>query len=232
MNKEIIITAKKLTKSFPSGTEMLQVLKGIDLEIRKGEILSIIGPSGAGKSTLLHILGLLDYPTSGEISFKQQSFASFKPIEKARIRNRQFGFVFQFYHLIPELNALGNTILPYMINYSLGTWLLKKAEIKKRCQDLLNDLGLGARIHHQPKQLSGGEQQRVALARALITQPEIVFCDEPTGNLDTTTSREIQNLIWRLNQSKGITFIVVTHEENIARKAHRMIRLVDGQIVT
>lgn len=231
MNKEVIITAKKLTKSFPSGTGTLQVLKEIDLEIRKGEILSIVGPSGAGKSTLLHILGLLDYPTSGEISFKQQPFTSFKPIEKARIRNRQFGFVFQFYHLIPELNALGNTMLPYMIKYSLGTWLLKKAEIKKRCQDLLNDLGLGARMHHKPKQLSGGEQQRVAIARALITQPEIVFCDEPTGNLDSATSLEIQNLIWKLNQSKGITFIIVTHEESIARKAHRMIRLVDGQIV-
>lgn len=229
---DIIIQTKDLVRQFPSGEGYLTVLKGINLAVKKGEILSIVGPSGAGKSTLLHIMGLLDRPTNGAVYFRDQDLARLNQTEQAKIRNNTFGFVFQFYHLIPEMDVLENTLLPYMINHSLIGWLARREMLYKQAQELLNRLGLGSRLYHQVNHLSGGEKQRVAIARALVTEPEIVFCDEPTGNLDRATSQEIQDLIWELNQEQGLTFIIVTHEESIAQKAHRFLRLVDGIIQT
>ncbi|MBI4835049.1 MAG: ABC transporter ATP-binding protein [Planctomycetes bacterium] len=228
---DIIIQAKNTGKEFPSGDSKLAVLKEISFQIRKGEIFSIVGPSGAGKSTLLHLMGLLDKPTAGKILFKEQDTALFSASQAAFLRNTTFGFVFQFYHLIPELTVVENAVLPFMIKHSYFSWFINKSGLYKRAYDLLEKLGLGARLNHRANQLSGGESQRVAIARALITEPEIIFCDEPTGNLDQTTSQEIQALIWEMNKNSGQTFVIVTHDENIAKKAHRMIRLVDGKIV-
>ena len=231
MNNEIIIRTENIVKEFPSGSGVLTVLKGISLEIKRGEIFSIVGPSGAGKSTLLHILGLLDRPTSGSVYFHERFLAHLKPAEESHLRNTTFGFVFQFYHLIPELTVWENVLLPFMIRHSLVKWWALKRELVPRAQKLLNRLGLSERLKHRVNQLSGGERQRLAIARAFITDPEVIFCDEPTGNLDQATSQEIQNLIWELNRNFGKTFIIVTHEESIAKKAHRMIHLIDGRVV-
>ncbi len=226
-----IISVRGIIKNFPSGSAVLQVLKNISLEVKKGEILSIIGPSGAGKSTLLHILGLLDYATGGQVFFKERDIEKLSHQEQAQIRNTTFGFVFQFYYLIPELTTLENIILPYTITYSWLRWWKHKNEVVARARDLATKLGLSERLHHKPGQLSGGEKQRVAIARALIHNPEIVFCDEPTGNLDKAANMEIQELILKLNAESGKTFIIVTHDETIAQKAHRVIKLLDGQII-
>lgn len=232
MNNNIVIRCENLVKQYPSGEGYLTVLKGISLDVKQGEILAILGPSGAGKSTLLHIIGLLDKPTSGMVYFKDTDITKLTLSEQARIRNLTFGFVFQFYHLIPELDVLENTLLPYMINHSLTAWAVHRRGLYQRAKDLLARLGLAKRIRHRVGVLSGGEKQRAAIARALITNPEIVFCDEPTGNLDSVTSQEIQNLIWKLNEDAGTTFVIVTHEAAIARRAHRLLRLVDGIIQT
>jgi lipoprotein-releasing system ATP-binding protein len=228
---DIIIQAESTGKEFPSGDRRLAVLKEISFQIMKGEIFSIVGPSGAGKSTLLHLMGLLDKPTAGKILFKGQDTALFSASQAALLRNTTFGFVFQFYHLIPELTVVENTVLPFMIRHSYFSWMINKSKLYKRAHSLLEKLGLGERLKHRANQLSGGESQRVAIARALITEPEIIFCDEPTGNLDQATSREIQSLIWEMNKDSGLTFVIVTHDENIAKKAHHMIKLVDGKIV-
>lgn len=231
MNEQIVLKADDIHRSFPSGESRLEILKGISLEVKKGEVISIVGPSGAGKSTLLHILGLLDRPTAGKVYFNNQDIYAQSPGAQAKIRNASFAFVFQFYHLISELNVLENTILPFYISNSILGFMAKASKIKERGRELLKRLGLGERLHHRPGQLSGGEQQRVAIARALVSNPEIIFCDEPTGNLDTSTSAEVQDLILELNRNEGKTFIIVTHEEKIAQKAHRIIRLVDGKII-
>jgi lipoprotein-releasing system ATP-binding protein len=231
MSDEIILRAEDIHRSFPSGESRLEILKGISLEVKKGEVISIVGPSGAGKSTLLHILGLLDRPTAGKVYFNGQDIYAQSSGAQAKIRNASFAFVFQFYHLISELNVLENTILPFYISNSILGFMAKASKIKERGRELLKRLGLGERLHHRPGQLSGGEQQRVAIARALVSNPEIIFCDEPTGNLDSATSAEVQELILELNRNEGKTFIIVTHEEKIAQKAHRIIRLVDGKII-
>ena len=230
MSNEIILSADNVHRSFPAGEGRLEILKGISLEVKKGEVISIVGPSGAGKSTLLHILGLLDIPTEGKVYFNGQDIYAQSSGAQSRIRNASFAFVFQFYHLIPELDVLENTILPFYISHSIMGFMAKSSGFKERGRELLDKLGLGQRLHHRPNQLSGGEQQRVAIARALVSNPDIIFCDEPTGNLDSATSAEVQDLILDLNLKEGKTFIIVTHEEKIAQKAHRIIRMVDGRI--
>lgn len=229
MNNNIIKT-EGLTKQFKSGDGYITVLKGINLEIKKGEILSVVGPSGAGKSTLLHIIGFLDKPTSGKIYLKEKLIDGFSDGEITRLRSITFGFVFQFYHLIQELTVLENTILPFMVRHSALGWLSKKSDILRKARELLERLRLGHRLNQKVNRLSGGESQRVAIARALIAEPEIILCDEPTGNLDQATSREIQEIIWDMNHRTGQTFVLVTHDENIARKANRVVHLVDGCI--
>ncbi|HLF94501.1 MAG TPA: ABC transporter ATP-binding protein [Planctomycetota bacterium] len=225
------LRVEELVKDYPSGETTLRVLKGITLSIDPGKITAIVGPSGAGKSTLLHLMGFLDEPTSGDVVYRDHRLSTLDRAGQARVRNANFGFVFQMYHLLPELTAHENTILPLMIRHSTGEYLGRRAELNRKARELLERLGLGERLHHVPSQLSGGERQRVAIARALIGDPEIVFCDEPTGNLDALTSKGIQQLIVDLSKETGKTFLVVTHDPNVAALAHRQLRLVDGRFV-
>jgi predicted ABC-type transport system involved in lysophospholipase L1 biosynthesis ATPase subunit len=217
-------------KVYRTGETDLLVLKGVSLDLREGEILGVVGPSGSGKSTLLHLMGFLDRPTAGEVSFRGAKLSDADAAEQAYIRNHKFGFVFQMHHLLPELNALENALMPLMIRTGILEWVGRGAALRKRARELLVKLGLGERLHHRPNQLSGGERQRVALARALVGDPEVVFCDEPTGNLDAGTSREIQDLIVQLSRETGKTFVIVTHDPQVATLAGRIVRLEDGRI--
>jgi len=221
-----MLNAANLFKDYKVGLNKLNVLKGIDLTVKKGEILGIVGPSGAGKSTLLHILGGLDEPTSGMITLEGKDISALKDRERAQLRNRHFGFVFQFYHLLPEFSAIENVMLPAVIRNSET-----KTKIRSKASDLLNRCGLSERLHHRPSELSGGEQQRVAVARALINTPKILFCDEPTGNLDTATGLQIKNLLWKLNRDFNMTLVVVTHDNELVKDATRVVRLKDGVIL-
>lgn len=223
------LSVRDLVKEYPSGDSTLRVLKGISVSLEPGRITAIVGPSGAGKSTLLHLMGFLDRPTEGDVVYRGRSLRALGSAEQSRLRNAHFGFVFQMYHLLPELTALENATLPLMIRSGTGEWMAKGGDHRAKVRDLLGRLGLGERLHHRPSQLSGGERQRVALARALAGDPEIVFCDEPTGNLDAATSREIQKLIQDLSKENGRTFVIVTHDPNVAGMAHRQLRLVDGR---
>lgn len=202
----------------------LQVLKGVDVEINKGEIVSIVGSSGAGKSTLLHILGTLDAPDRGEIFLNHQPLHSLRGKKLADFRNKHIGFVFQFHHLLPEFTALENVCIPGWIAGK------KRKEVEKEAAELLQMLGLGARMENKPQQLSGGEQQRVAVARALINRPQIVFADEPTGNLDSKNAKELHDLFVRLRNEMQQTFLIVTHNEELAAMSNRELFMKDGKI--
>jgi lipoprotein-releasing system ATP-binding protein len=220
-----MIEAVNLTKSFKMAGLELTVLKGINLTIAQGEILAIVGASGAGKSTLLHILGTLDRPTSGTVLFEGQDLFQLTDQKQAEFRNRRIGFVFQFHHLLPEFTALENVCLPaYIQNRSAQ-------DAQAEATSLLKDVGLEHRMNHKPGELSGGEQQRVAVARALIQQPNLVLADEPTGNLDTHTGDALFTLMRTLNRSRGITFVIVTHNEKLSAQADRIIHMEDGQII-
>lgn len=219
-----MIEAKGLRKIYRNGAKELEVLKGIDLKVEKGEVLAVLGPSGAGKSTLLHLLGGLDPPTSGEILIDGVDIYSLGDMERARMRNRKIGFVFQFYHLLPEFNAFENVMLPLLIKGEDGK------DRRDRGAKLLRSVGLEGRMSHRPSQLSGGEQQRVAIARALINDPELLLCDEPTGNLDSETGKNIIELLWELNKSRKMTLMVVTHDAQIAKDAKRVLYIRDGKI--
>jgi lipoprotein-releasing system ATP-binding protein len=219
-----LIRAEGLTKVYRSGSTQLEVLKGIDLTIKTGELVAIHGPSGVGKSTLLHILGTLDRPTSGTVRYGDVSVDGLSEKTLARLRNERIGFIFQFYHLLPEFTALENVLIPAMVNGQ------RLKDARRRAQQLLASVGLSEREAHKPDALSGGEQQRVAIARALINGPDAVFADEPTGNLDEKTGREIYKLISRLNEENRTTFVIVTHEPSLARAAHRSLHMADGRI--
>ncbi len=227
----VILEASNLSKRFSMGERTIRVLNEVSLQIHAGEILVISGPSGAGKSTLLHLLGLLDRPTVGDIFLNGEDVSQLSGRRQARLRNEHFGFIFQFYHLLPELSALENVFLPRMIQSGPLRWLRKKKQIREQAQEMLVRVGLGDRMTHRPSQLSGGERQRVAVARALINEPRIALCDEPTGNLDRENSQAIQELLWDLNTSFGQTFVIVTHDEALTRSGHRNLHMVDGQIV-
>lgn len=205
--------------------DQLWVLKGVDMEVAKGEIVSIVGPSGSGKSTLLHILGTLDKPAEGELNLNGKAISFKNDKQLAAFRNRNIGFVFQFHHLLPEFSALENICIPGWIAGS------PKKEVEKRALELLKMLGLSNRAENKPQQLSGGEQQRVAVARALINQPVIVFADEPTGNLDSAHARELHQLFFDLRKQFGQTFLIVTHNEELASMSDRVLHMMDGRIV-
>jgi lipoprotein-releasing system ATP-binding protein len=216
-----ILSAKNIYKKY--GT--IQVLKGVDIDVQSGEIVSIVGPSGSGKSTLLHILGTLDKADQGEVIFNNQRINSLEGKKLADFRNRHIGFVFQFHHLLPEFSALENVCIP--------GWLSNKkaSEVKKRAEELLVMLGLKDRLENKPNALSGGEQQRVAVARALVNNPDIVFADEPSGNLDSANAKELHQLFFDLRKQFNQTFLIVTHNEELAQQSDRMLTMRDGKII-
>ncbi len=218
---EIMIEARGLTKSFGD----LEVLRGIDLDIRRNEITAITGASGAGKTTLLQILGTLHSPDAGQLRIGDQHIESLKGSELAAFRNQRIGFIFQFHRLLPEFSALENVLMPAWISGQDGS--LEKA----RAERLLKDLGMGDRMHHAPNKLSGGEQQRVAAARALMNQPDVVLADEPTGNLDSGNADSLFNLFEELRDREGQTFVVVTHNNAMAKRGNRTLHMADGQFV-
>lgn len=228
--EETLLRAERIVKSYFAGKRELPVLKGIDLTLKTGEVLMICGPSGAGKSTLLHILGLLDPPTTGQVSYKGENITFASAGRKAYIRNMKFGFVFQFYHLLPDLNVFENTCLPLMIRESVLSWFPARGRYREKVETTLASMGLGERMKHRPSQLSGGERQRVAIARALVTDPEVLFCDEPTGNLDTVTAGEILDVLWKIKEDFDQTFIVVTHNRELAAKGTRQLDMIDGKL--
>ena len=219
---EPLVTVQNVTKTFEHEGRSLQVLKGIDLEIGSGEMVTIVGPSGAGKSTLLHLIGTLDLPTEGQILYGGRDVTRLGSSDLAEFRNRSIGFVFQFHHLLPEFTALENVMMPGLIQGG--------RRLEDRARELLGEVGLSERLTHRPGELSGGEQQRVALARALLMEPKLVLADEPTGNLDSQTSDSVQSLIFDLNRRHGITFLIVTHSRDFAAMMPRQVSMKDGRI--
>lgn len=220
-----MISVVDLTKSFSMNGRELTVLRGVNLEIARGEFIAIVGASGAGKSTLMHILGTLEQPTKGTVYFDGQDIFRMPEQAQANFRNRKIGFVFQFHHLLPEFTALENACLPAIIQGRPAQ------QIESEAIGLLTEVGLKDRLHHKPGELSGGEQQRVAVARALMQQPDLVLADEPTGNLDTHTGDDVFNLMRQLNRSRGTTFIIVTHNPKLSEQAGRILHMEDGRIV-
>jgi len=223
-----ILVASGVRKSFRMGDSEIQVLKSVNLAVAPGEFIAIEGRSGSGKSTLLHILGALDESNGGAVMFDGRDVAKLSSAERAVLRCTQFGFVFQFYHLLPELNVLENTMLSSMIQNSLAGYRAKKPALAGRARELLGQMGLEHRLRHRPAHLSGGERQRVAIARALINQPRVVFADEPTGNLDADTGRQIMSVLERLHQQNGQTIVLVTHDRSLAQRADRVLVLEGG----
>lgn len=220
--KELIQT-RNLFKSYGDGTKRVEVLKGVDLTFSAGDKAAIVGASGVGKTTLLHVLGTLDRPTAGKVLFEGKDVYSMNEKELAFFRNREIGFVFQFHHLLPEFNALENTMMPCLIQG------IPKQESVSRAEAILTLVGLKERFSHKPGELSGGEQQRVAVARALVLEPKVLLADEPTGNLDTKTGESVFDLLQELNRIKGVTLVVVTHNLKLAEKMSRQIQLIDGK---
>ena len=230
MANDVLLKAENLHKSYRMGATRLQVLKRADLIVDKGDFVAIIGASGSGKSTLLHILGALDVPDSGTVAFDGRDLSRFGAGELNRFRNKKVGFVFQFYHLLDELNVLENVYLPVMAGRSIPGWFLCRKWAKNRAGELLRQLGLSDRAKHKPYQLSGGERQRVAIGRALMNEPQLLLADEPTGNLDSVTGNSILDVLEKLNRT-GQTIVMVTHDDRIAQRAGRIVTLVDGKIV-
>lgn len=215
-----VITLRDIHKSYGS----LEVLRGIDLDVHPGEVLAIVGPSGAGKTTLLQVMGTLETPDSGRICFGDTDVSALREVALARFRNRNIGFVFQFHRLLPEFDVVENVAIPAMIGGMNRTQAMDKA------RSLVEYLGLGARLHHRPAELSGGEQQRVAVARALVNDPAVILADEPSGSLDSENRRQLHRLFFDLRDDRGQTFVIVTHDESLAADADRIVHMADGRI--
>ncbi|HOK09823.1 MAG TPA: ABC transporter ATP-binding protein [Candidatus Hydrogenedens sp.] len=218
-----VIICENIHKKYYDGSRVLHILRGVNLEVPEGKILAISGPSGVGKSTLLHIIGTLDSPTEGRIVIGGRDVQKLSRMEINQLRNKDIGFVFQFYHLLPEFTALENVMMPALCKGK------RKGECSERAEELLCKVGLKERMTHKPGELSGGEQQRVAIARALFNEPRVVLTDEPTGNLDEETSSGVIDLLWKLNEDENITLVVVTHDDSLAQKAHHWVHLHEGQ---
>jgi putative ABC transport system ATP-binding protein len=226
-NMPPVISVKDLTKTYDVGEVKVHALRGVSVDIQPGEFVAATGPSGSGKSTFMHILGCLDHPTSGQYFLDGKDVAKLKKDELADVRNRKIGFVFQGFNLLARTTALDNVELPLL--YMRKSW--KAPERHKRAMEALRIVGLGERVHHHPNQLSGGQQQRVAIARGLINEPSLLLADEPTGNLDSRTSVEVMGIFQRLNATRGITVLLITHEHDIAEYATRIVTFRDGRIV-
>ena len=227
-----VISAVAVAKHFRLAKQDIPVLRGVDLQVEQGEMVALLGASGAGKSTLLHILGLLDPPTSGSVLFDGEPVHDLPIQQRARLRHEHTGFVFQFYHLIPELTALQNVMLARMMTTSVLEYWRERKAAKQAAIAMLEQVGLGDRLRHRPAELSGGERQRVAIARALLAGPRVILADEPTGNLDSATASGVIDLMFSIRQQRQIAFLLVTHDEELARRCHRVVRMKDGVVVS
>ncbi len=225
-----MLTATNLHKSYRRHKNVVPVLRGLDLDVRPGEFLSVIGASGSGKSTLLHLLGTLDRPDDGQIRLDGRRIDDLPGPERDALRNQTFGFIFQFYHLLPEFSAFENVLMPALIEQSVFGWWGRRRELKQRAAALLERVGLGHRRKHKPRELSGGEMQRAAIARALISRPRVLLADEPTGNLDEDTGAEIIRLLRALNREEGLTIVMVTHNLELVAATDRVVRISAGRV--
>ncbi|HVK18342.1 MAG TPA: ABC transporter ATP-binding protein [Fimbriiglobus sp.] len=225
-----MLVADNLTKSYRRHADAVKVLQGLNLAVAEGEFLSIVGASGSGKSTLLHLLGTLDAPDAGAIYLDGRRIDNLRGRDRDELRNKTFGFIFQFYHLLPELTALDNVLMPAYIAHSTVGWWRSRREWRRRAQELLDRVGLGHRVKHKPREMSGGEMQRAAVARALLSRPRVLLADEPTGNLDVETGREIVRLLRELNRDDGVTVVMVTHNLEIAAVTDRVVRMTHGRV--
>jgi lipoprotein-releasing system ATP-binding protein len=225
-----LLSAVNLQKTYRRSADKVQVLRGLNLEVHEGEFLAVIGASGSGKSTMLHLLGTLDKPDDGSIYLEGRRIDDLPSEERDELRNRTFGFIFQFYHLLPELNTLENVLMPRMITHSVWSWLWNRRALRRKAAELLDRVGLGHRLKHRPRELSGGEMQRAAIARALVNQPRVLLADEPTGNLDSGNGQQIIRLLRELNRQEGLTIVMVTHNLDIVHGTDRVARLVEGRV--
>lgn len=226
------LVASDLVKSYRKGRHLVPVLLGVDLQIKQHEFVAVVGQSGSGKSTLLHLLGTLDAPDGGEIHFDGRRIDNLPAVQRDRLRNHAFGMIFQFYHLLPELTALENVLMPMMIKEGALSYWNNKQQHVARAEGLLDIVGLAHRLTHKPQELSGGEMQRAAIARALIAQPRLLLADEPTGNLDRQNGEEIMRILRTLNQRENVTIVMVTHDHTLANQADRIVRLAEGRVQT
>ena len=225
-----LLTAIGLKKTYVKFANRIEVLRGLDLDVAEGEFLSVIGNSGSGKSTMLHLLGTLDRPDDGSIHLDGRRIDNLPAHERDQLRNHTFGFIFQFYHLLPELNTLENILAPAMISHSVWSWFKNRRALRKQAMEMLDRVGLSHRLTHKPRELSGGEMQRAAIARALINHPRVLLADEPTGNLDAANGQHVMKLLRDLNQQEGLTIVMVTHNLDLVHDTDRVVRLFDGRV--
>ena len=227
-----MLVAEGLCKTYRRHAVEVPVLRGLDLEVYTGEFLSVVGASGSGKSTLLHLLGTLDEPDAGAVVLDGRRIDNLPNRDRDALRNKTFGYIFQFYHLLPEFDALDNVLMPAYIAQSTFGWVRTRGKWRRKAEELLRRVGVSHRMHHRPRELSGGEMQRVAVARALLTDPRVLLADEPTGNLDVQTGGEIVRLLRDLNRESGVTIVMVTHNLDIVAATDRVVRMTNGSIVT